>query len=471
MAKSKSKTIFVCQNCGAQRPRYEGRCSDCGEWNTYVEERVTSGPPPAVGTRSWLRGDAPKGEALFTLDQSPAEQSLKRWSTNIGELDRVLGGGLVRGGFVLLGGAPGIGKSTILMQMAGGLAKSASKIIYVSAEESVEQTANRAQRLGVKAPQVAIVAEARMESILSLCEAENPDVLIVDSIQTVYLESVDSAPGSVSQVRESSAQLLTLAKARGVSVFLIGHITKDGHLAGPKVLEHMVDCVLSFEGESTQQFRLLRALKNRFGAAHELGVFEMAGIGLREVSNPSELFLEEKRDSNLGSAVYASVEGTRPLLCEIQALTVASPMPNPRRTTLGVSQTRLHMLLAVLERHLEIQLSHQDVYVNVVGGLDLEDPSSDLAIVAALLSTEGRQELPAKSVFFGEVGLTGEVRATSFAEQRIREAQKLGFKHVFLPASNQKFLKSIVEDSPMSFHWIRNLREFPGILFSDGARK
>jgi DNA repair protein RadA/Sms len=471
MAKSKSKTIFVCQNCGAQRPRYEGRCSDCGEWNTYVEETLSSAPTAVAGDRSWLRTEAPKAGSLFTLDQSPAEQHLKRWSTGLSELDRTLGGGLVRGGFVLLGGAPGIGKSTLLMQMAGGLAKNAAKIIYVSAEESVEQTAHRAQRLGVKAKNVAIVAEARMESILALCEAEQPDVLIVDSIQTVYLETLQSAPGSVGQVRESAAQLLTLSKARGVSVFLIGHITKDGGIAGPKVLEHMVDCVLSFEGESTQQFRLLRALKNRFGAAHELGVFEMAGLGLREVSNPSELFLEEKRDSNLGSAVYASVEGTRPLLCEIQALTVASPMANPRRTTLGISQTRVAMLLAVLERHLEIILSNQDVYVNVVGGLDLEDPSSDLAIVAALLSTEGRQELPAKSVFFGEIGLTGEVRATGFAEQRIRESEKLGFQRIFLPASNEKFLKALVQESKMKFHWIRNLREFPGILFSDVKRQ
>lgn len=466
MAKSKSKTTFVCQNCGAQRSRFEGRCSDCGSWNSFVEEKEAA--PPS--SRSWMREDAPAGKDLFTLDQSPAELSLKRWSTGINELDRTLGGGLVRGGFVLLGGAPGIGKSTLLMQMAGGLAKSVDKIIYVSAEESVEQTAHRAQRLGVRSKNVALVAEARMETILTLCEREAPDVVIIDSIQTVYLEEVQSAPGSVSQVRESASRLLTLAKARGVSVFLIGHITKDGNIAGPKVLEHMVDCVLSFEGESTQQFRMLRSLKNRFGAAHELGVFEMAGIGLREVDNPSELFLEEKRDSNIGSAVYASVEGTRPLLCEIQALSVATQMAMPRRTTLGIGQNRLHMILAVLERHLELQFSNQEVYVNVVGGLMLEEPSSDLAVIAALLSTEGRQELPPKSVFFGEIGLTGEVRATTFVEQRLKEAQKLGFKSVFLPASNEKFLKAtilqMVEESNMKFYFIRNLREFPRILFS-----
>lgn len=403
---------------------------------------------------------------LFTLDQSPGEVSLKRWSTGIGELDRVLGGGLVRGGFVLLGGAPGIGKSTLLMQMAGGLAKTSEKIIYVTAEESVEQTAHRAHRLGVNSKNIALVAEARMESILNICDTQNPDVVIIDSVQTIYLEEVESAPGSVSQVRESSSRLLTLAKAKGVSVFLIGHITKDGNLAGPKVLEHMVDAVLAFEGESTQQFRLLRTLKNRFGAAHELGVFEMNGEGLREVENPSELFLEEKRESNMGSAVYASVEGTRPLLCEIQALSVSTPMAMPRRTTLGVPTNRLHMILAVLERHLGIQFSNQDVYVNVVGGLQLEDPSSDLAVIAALLSSDARQELPPKSAFFGEIGLTGEVRAATFAENRIREAQKLGFKHIFLPASNEKFLKAAVKDSTMKFHWIRNLKEFPQVLFS-----
>lgn len=473
MAKSKSKTIYACQNCGAQRSRWEGRCSDCGAWNSFVEETTTT-VAPSARSRGWVQSSS---STNFTLDQSPGELKLQRWTTELGELDRVLGGGLVRGSFVLLGGAPGIGKSTLLMQMAGGLARhlasneTKGQILYASAEESVEQTAHRAQRFGIRSANITVINEARMENIISLCEKMKPEVLIVDSIQTVYLEDLESAPGSVSQVRESAARLLTLAKAQGIAVFLIGHITKEGNLAGPKVLEHMVDCVLAFEGESTQQYRLLRTLKNRFGAAQELGVFEMSGDGLREVTNPSELFLEDRRENTLGSAVFASMEGTRPLLCEIQALTVPTPMAMPRRTTLGIETNRLHMLLAVLDRHLHLNFSTVDVYVNVVGGLRIEETACDMAILAALLSTEGRQELPPKSVFFGEVGLTGEIRACSFAEQRLKEAVKLGFKHAFLPVSNRKQLASIEKDLKCQLHWVENLSHLPKVIFSKAVPK
>lgn len=459
-SKSKSKTVYACQNCGAQRARWEGHCSDCGSWNSFVEETYSSSP--TVG-RGWVASSS--AEAL-TLDQSPGEIQLHRWSTGLAELDRVLGGGLVRGSFVLLGGAPGIGKSTLLMQMAGGLSTAVGKILYASAEESVEQTAHRARRFGIRSKNITVINESRMENIIAYCEKESPDVLIVDSIQTVYLEDLESAPGSVSQVRESAARLLNLAKARGIAVFLIGHITKDGNLAGPKVLEHMVDCVLAFEGESTQQYRLLRALKNRFGAAHELGVFTMGSMGLREVTNPSELFLEERRDSVLGSAVYASMEGSRPLLCEIQALTVSTPLAMPRRTTLGIEVNRLHMLLAVLDRHLDRSFSDVDVYVNVVGGLRLEEPACDLAILASLLSTESRQEIPPQAVFFGEVGLTGEIRATAFAEQRVKEAAKLGFKKVFLPAANRRQMEDLSREVGCELHWVDHIRALPRMIFS-----
>jgi DNA repair protein RadA/Sms len=468
MAKSKTKTIYVCQNCGAQRSRYEGRCSDCGAWNSFVEE-ITA-PEPV--TRGWNTGTAdrkPAGPSSIkpvSLDQSIETFEFKRLDTGYGELNRVLGGGLVHGSYVLLGGAPGIGKSTLLMQMAGGLAKHQATVLYISGEESVGQTGARAQRLGIRSANVQVASESNLQLIMDLCREKQPDVVIIDSIQTIFLPELEAAPGSVSQVRECAGHLMGLAKTDGMTVILIGHVTKEGNIAGPKVLEHMVDCVLAFDGDLSHNFRLLRSLKNRFGATHELGVFQMNSLGLEEVLNPSELFLEERGESLIGSAVFASMEGSRPLLCEVQALTLGSPMAMPRRTALGIETNRLHLLSAVLDRHLDMKLNHADIFINVVGGLKLTEPSSDLAVAAAILSTEGRKEIEARAIFFGEIGLTGEVRAVSFAEQRIREADKLGFDHFIVPASNKKHLADLKLGEGKRFSWVRNIHELSKLVYS-----
>ncbi len=462
MAKSKSKTIYVCQNCGAQRPRWEGKCSDCGAWNSLVEELTSE----EAKTRGWSLGSSiEKGQTrVVSLDQHLEAQTLRRFQTGTSELDRVLGGGLVGGSFNLLGGSPGVGKSTLLMQMAGGLAKNGQKVLYISGEESIEQTGSRAQRLGVRTANVQVASESNLHVILDLCRQQKPSVVIVDSIQTIFLPDLHAAPGSVSQVRECAGHLMGLAKNEGMAVLLIGHVNKDGAIAGPKVLEHMVDCVMSFDGENSQNYRLLRCLKNRFGATHELGVFRMNSQGLVEVTNPSELFLEERGESHMGSAIFASMEGSRPLLCEVQALTVATPMAMPRRTALGIEVNRLHLLTAVLDRHLNTQLANSDVFINVVGGLKLVEPSSDLAVAAAMLSTEGRFEVDAKSVFFGEIGLTGETRAVSFAELRIHEADKLGFETFILPFSNKKHLDTINLGKGKKLAFVKNIKELAKLI-------
>lgn len=463
MAKSKSKTIFTCQNCGAQRPRWEGKCTDCGSWNSYVEEIQQT----ETKTRGWATGQTEKtslSAPVIRLDQKLDEVKMERMDTGYEELNRVLGGGLAKGSFVLLGGSPGIGKSTLLLQMAGGLAKNKCKVLYISGEESVSQTGSRAHRLGIRSPLISIASESNLHSILDLCKKEKPDVVVVDSIQTVFLPDLESAPGSVSQVRESAGHLMGLAKQSGIAVLLIGHVTKDGNIAGPKVLEHMVDCVLSFDGDPSYNFRLLRALKNRFGAAQELGVFQMSAQGLDEVLNPSELFLEERGDVLIGSAVFASMEGTRPLLCEVQALTISTHMSMPRRTSIGIDVNRLHLLTAVLDRHLDIRLAHSDLFINVVGGLKLIEPAADLAVAAAILSTEGRKELGAKTVFFGEIGLTGEVRAVSFVESRLREADKLGFQTFVLPASNKKHLGDFKLPPGKKLSFVKTIHELAKLL-------
>lgn len=462
---AKSKTTYVCQNCGAQRAKWEGRCSDCGSWNSYVEEKSIAAPK---GRGQWV---GTEGSAKsWAIDEVPDQQMVERRPTGLLELDRVLGGGLILGSYILVGGDPGIGKSTLVMQMAGGLGRSQLSVLYVSAEESVQQTSLRARRLGVIKTGVQVASESRLDAILELVASKSPQILIVDSIQTVFTGDLDSAPGSVSQVRECAARLLTLAKSNGIAVFLIGHVTKDGSLAGPRVLEHMVDTVLSFEGDNHHHFRLLRALKNRFGATNELGVFQMSSDGLREVSNPSQFFLEERKDHRAGSSVFAGMEGSRPLLCEIQALTTSTPMPNPRRTSLGVDVNRVHMLLAVLERHSKISLASKDVYINVVGGLRLTEPASDLAVAAALISSESKRPLPAHACFFGEIGLTGEVRACSFSLERIREAEKLGFQKIFLPASNEKHLE-IKPGKGVKYIWLKEIRELQQFLFDRPARE
>lgn len=463
MAKSKTKTIYTCQNCGAQRPKWEGKCSDCGAWNSYVEELQLEEPK----TRGWSTATDPKSPTQMKpvrLDQSMDEVHLERFNTGYEELNRVLGGGLARGSFVLLGGAPGIGKSTLLLQMAGGLADDKRKILYISGEESIAQTGSRAHRLGIRSPNIEIGAESNLHSVMEMARFKRPDVLIVDSIQTMYLSDLPAAPGSVSQVRECAGHLMGLAKQDNIAVILIGHVTKDGNIAGPKVLEHMVDCVLSFDGDASYNFRLLRALKNRFGAAHELGVFQMNSKGLEEVANPSELFLEERGDQLIGSAVFASMEGTRPLLCEVQALTLSSPMAMPRRTALGIDVNRLHLLTAVLDRHLDIRLSSNDIFINVVGGLKLVEPAADLAVAAAILSTEGRRDLDAKTCFFGEIGLTGEVRGVSYAENRLKEADKLGFKHFVIPFSNKRHLADLKLDKDKKITYVKNVHELSRLI-------
>jgi DNA repair protein RadA/Sms len=453
MAKSKSKKVFSCQSCGSQYPKWQGQCTDCGEWNTLVEEQFSA----SENTRGWSIGEE-HGKSI-SLDQNIKEQKALRTSTNIEELDRVLGGGLVEGSFTLLGGDPGIGKSTLLMQMAGGLAKSKAKVLYISCEESVAQTGMRAQRLGVRDALVEVASESNLDKVINLCKKQKPDVVIIDSIQTIYLPSISSAPGSVSQVRECAGHLMMLAKSFGMSVLLIGHVTKDGNIAGPKTLEHMVDTVMSFEGDRSHQFRLLRSMKNRFGAANQLGVFQMSEDGLEEVKNPSELFLEERGSDLIGSAVFSSMEGSRPLLCEIQALCNSSQMAMPRRTAIGMPHNRLHLLLAVLDKHLNMNFANNEVYVNVVGGLKIEETAADLAIVASLISSEGNIEVDPKTCFFGELGLTGEIRAVSFAETRVEEAAKLGFERFYLPFSNKKHLKSLKTSLQNKIVYVKNLRD------------
>ncbi|WP_413580830.1 DNA repair protein RadA [Bdellovibrio sp. HCB288] len=464
MAKSKNKTVYTCQNCGAQRPRWEGKCSDCGAWNSFVEELQLEEPK----TRGWSTGSVEKTSTSpgkpVSLDQSLEAIKLDRFDTGYEELNRVLGGGLARGSFVLLGGSPGIGKSTLLLQMAGGLAGDKRKVLYISGEESVSQTGSRAHRLGIRSPLIEVGSESNLHNVMEMARHKKPDVLVVDSIQTMYLSDLQAAPGSVSQVRECAGHLMGLAKQDGIAVILIGHVTKDGSIAGPKVLEHMVDCVLSFDGDTSYDFRLLRTLKNRFGAAHELGVFQMNSKGLEEVLNPSELFLEERGDQLIGSAVFASMEGTRPLLCEVQALTLSTNMAMPRRTSLGIDVNRLHLLTAVLDRHLDVRLAHNDIFINVVGGLKLVEPAADLAVAAAILSTEGRRDLDAKTVFFGEIGLTGEVRGVSFVESRIKEADKLGFQHFVIPFSNKRHLADMKIPADKKISYIKNVRDLSKII-------
>jgi DNA repair protein RadA/Sms len=479
MAKSKSKSVYVCQSCGAQSARWEGRCPSCNEWNSFVEERVTPDVParglssarqaPAGAERGWsngvgtgFSGAIKLGDVAKTRGQR-THTSDARLETGFNELDRVLGGGLVRGSFVLVGGDPGIGKSTLLLQMAGGLAGRDARVLYVSGEESIDQTGLRAERLGLlagsAAENVTLSAESQLEVIRDMALAEKPDVLVVDSIQTVFLSDLGSAPGSVAQVRECAASLMNLAKGHGISVFVIGHVTKEGQIAGPKVLEHMVDTVLSFEGDKTHAFRLLRALKNRFGATHELGVFAMDSSGLVEVSNPSELFLEERGDRLIGSAVYCSMEGSRPLLCEIQALTISTNQAMPRRTSIGFETNRVHLLAAVLNRHLNLRLAQSDLFINVVGGLKLDEPAADFAVAAALISSETGSELDAKTCFFGELGLTGEARAVPFAESRLREAKKLGFERLIVPFSNKKQLVPMGKEALKGVVFVKNAAE------------
>ncbi|MCQ4165019.1 DNA repair protein RadA [Tahibacter harae] len=432
---AKAKTAYVCNECGSEHSKWQGQCADCGAWNSLSEIVLSPAAKnaPAAARRSGYAGDATAPRVL-SLD-AVAQTVEARTSIGIGELDRVLGGGLVEGSVVLIGGDPGIGKSTLLLQMLGALGERLNGL-YVTGEESLAQVAARAQRLGLPLAPLRALAETCVERIVEHAAAHKPKVLIIDSIQTIWTELLTAAPGSVSQVRESAARLTRFAKESGISVFLVGHVTKEGGIAGPRVLEHMVDAVLYFEGESGSRFRVLRAFKNRFGAVNELGVFAMSEKGLREVPNPSAIFLSAHAGPTPGSAVMVTREGTRPLLVEVQALVDQSPLANPRRVALGLEQNRLAMLLAVLHRHGGAAVYDQDVFVNVVGGIRVQETAADLPILFAILSSFRDRALPDKLVAFGEVGLSGEIRPVPNGEERLKEAATHGFLKAVVPKAN-----------------------------------
>ena len=417
---------YACQSCGATAPKWSGRCEACGEWNTIVEEVPREAAPKGLG-----RGAGRKIE-LVAIQQAGPEPA--RIVTRIGELDRVFGGGLVEGSTILVAGDPGIGKSTLLLQAAAALARDGRTCVYVSGEESAEQVRLRARRLGLGDAPVLFAAATSVRDVLATLDtSDRPDAVVVDSIQTMYVDSLDSAPGSVAQVRASAHELIRFAKRRGAVLFLVGHVTKDGQIAGPRVLEHMVDTVVYFEGELSHQFRILRAVKNRFGATDEIGVFEMTDSGLNEVPNPSALFLGERDRDASGAAVFAGVEGSRPVLVEIQALVAPSSLATPRRAVVGSDSARLAMVMAVLDARCGLALGGNDVYLNVAGGLRISEPAADLAVAAALVSSLTGTPVPANTVVFGEVGLSGEVRQVGQADMRLKEAAKLGFAKALIP--------------------------------------
>lgn len=431
---AKVKTKFYCTECGYESPKWYGKCPGCQAWNSMVE--ATETVVKTAGMSSSLFHNQTQEKPLSITEVESGKEP--RVLTGIGELNRVLGGGLVPGSLVLVGGDPGIGKSTLLLQASNELARSGLRVLYVSGEESVRQTKLRADRLGVLSPELYVLCETNLETIETAVDQMKPQFLVIDSIQTVYLPDVTSAPGSVSQVRECTARFMRIAKGLGIATVLVGHVTKEGAIAGPRLLEHMVDCVLYFEGERHHTYRLLRAVKNRFGSTNEMGIFEMGEGGLREVENPSELFLSERPLGVAGSTVVASMEGTRPVLVELQALIASTHFPSPRRMGTGIDHHRLSLIIAVLEKRMGMFLQNQDAYLNVAGGVKLDEPAVDLAISVSIASSF--RDVPTKpyDVIFGEVGLTGEVRAVSRAEQRVREAHKLGFKRVILPEKSLK---------------------------------
>lgn len=427
---AKTKSVFVCQECGSRTAKWVGQCRGCGAWNTIVEE--LEAPKKANSRAGFGALTASKPTRLVDID----DDSVARSGTGIGELDRVLGGGLVPGSLVLVGGDPGIGKSTLLLQASARLAGHGRKVLYVTGEESPQQTRMRFNRIGAQSESLWLVAETRFEQIQAHVDQIKPDILVVDSIQTLHTDMVQSAPGSVTQLREVTGKLLGVAKGKGIATFLVGHVTKDGSIAGPRVLEHMVDTVLYFEGQTGNPFRVLRAVKNRFGSTNEIGTFEMRSDGLAEVTNPSALFLAERATGEAGSVVVAGFEGTRPLLVEVQALVSTSPYGNPRRTCIGADPGRVALLLAVLEKKSGLQVGGCDVFVNVAGGLRMDEPAVDLAIVAALASSHTNKPMDPNTVFFGEVGLGGEIRAVAGPDARASEAARMGFTRVIVPKSN-----------------------------------
>lgn len=454
ITREKIKTVFFCQNCGHQSPKWLGKCPGCGQWNQFVEEE--------------LRASKAAAPSDYRLNSSPTPinsivlEDMERLRIGLEEMDRVLGGGIVRGSAVLVGGDPGIGKSTLLLQILEKLAEAGLPVLYISGEESANQIKMRGMRIGAQSPDILVLVEIALEEILESITSLKPAVVVVDSIQTIYSAELSSAPGSVGQVRECSERLILLSKKSGIPLFLIGHVTKDGSIAGPKVLEHMVDTVLYFEGDSGHAYRIIRSIKNRFGPANEIGVFEMKDSGLAEVGNPSEFFLSERPEGAAGSVVAASMEGTRPILIEIQALASPSNLGMPRRTVIGTDNNRVSLLVAVLEKVCGMNLGNHDVFINIAGGVKVNEPGIDLGIVAAIASSFLNRVIDPRTVVFGEVGLTGEIRGIGRMEDRIKEAARMGFGRCILPKTSREDKISI---KGMQAVRVGKLEEFLAELF------
>jgi DNA repair protein RadA/Sms len=453
---SKAKTHFVCQACGYQAPKWLGRCPGCQEWNTFAEERLIEEKVPERDLLGF------ESEAVPTPITEIAGEERGRFQIGLGEFDRVLGGGIVFGSVILVGGDPGIGKSTLLLQVMNRLASKGKKVLYISGEESLQQTKMRADRLGVSSEHLFVVSETSLEKILQDIQTLRPSTVVVDSIQTIYSSELPSTPGSISQVREASSQLLYLAKHLSVPIFLIGHVTKEGFIAGPKVLEHMVDTVLYIEGEATHAFRILRAVKNRFGSTNEIGVFEMKDSGLVEVVSPSEFFLSERTQPTSGSVIMPSMEGSRPILIELQALVVPSSFGVPRRTAQGVDANRVSLLVAVMEKRLGAHLGNQDIFLNIAGGMRVEEPAADLGVIASIASNFKDKLIDPEMVVFGEIGLGGEVRGVSQSELRVKEAGRLGFKRCLLPKQNREKMRGV---KGMELIGVNSVQEVMKVLF------
>lgn len=446
----------MCQECGYESPKWMGQCPGCKSWNSFVEEVMVKTKQTVGGRKETKRNRPTKMNEIVLKEEN-------RVTTDIGELDRVLGGGIVKGGLTLVGGDPGIGKSTLLLQMCEYLGKKGKKILYASGEESANQIKIRGDRLGVKTENLYLFAETSLESIETIVRETEPDIVIIDSIQTIYSDNISSAPGSVSQVREGTGVLMRLAKSLAISIFIVGHVTKEGAIAGPRVLEHMVDTVLYFEGERHASYRILRAVKNRFGSTNEIGVFEMRDKGLIEITNPSEMMLAGRPMDEPGSVVTCSIEGTRPMLIEVQALVSPTNFGMPRRTATGTDYNRVVLLMAVLEKKVGMQLASYDSYVNIAGGIKSSEPALDLGIIAAIASSFRNTPISKKLVAYGEVGLAGEVRAVSMVEKRLMEASKMGFEHCLIPAANLKGLNPI---DGIQIHAVKNVSDALNILWN-----
>ena len=455
---AKAKTVFVCNECGYESPKWLGKCPACNSWNTFFEQKV-------VETKSTVTGKAVKERAVPQVLDEVVGKNESRIDTGIGELNRVLGGGLVNGSLVLLGGEPGIGKSTLILELCDKITGT-GKVLYVSGEESAEQVKLRADRLGIKNNNITFLGETDIDVIEETILAMNPKLVIIDSIQTMYSEEITSAAGTVSQVREITSRIMRVSKGHQITTIIIGHVTKDGNIAGPRVLEHMVDTVLYFEGDPESNYRILRACKNRFGSVNEIGVFGMTDKGLRGVRNPSALFLAERREGVAGSVTFINLEGTRPILIEIQALVDKSMLPNPKRLTVGTDAQRLTMLLAILHRHVTFSTYDQDVFLNAVGGIKINETASDLAVLIAIVSSMTNQAVSSKTAIFGEVGLGGEIRPVSRGQERIKEASKLGFKRIIVP------LKNKASDIPdVEIIGVDNLRDAVKLVFGSNRVK